>query len=257
MSIFKKTSKIIGIIGGMGPSAGLTLHQKIIDNTKATIDQDHLPVLHISISSEISDRTKFIKYGNIINPCYGALNAIKYLKYSADSFNKKLVVGIPCNTFHSKVIYNEFEHLVKKRHDNIELINMIEETTKYIDKNFNNKKIGLLSTLGTIYSNVYYDSLKEKNIKLYTLDILNQKIVNDAIYNEKWGIKSFNNPVSNKTKYIIHHSIELLKDLGVEVIILGCTELPLVFNSNELNNFNINFIDPVDILSLSLIKKLK
>jgi aspartate racemase len=134
---------------------------------------------------------------------------------------------------------------------------MIEETTKYIDKNFNNKKIGLLSTLGTIYSNVYYDSLKEKNIKLYTLDILNQKIVNDAIYNEKWGIKSFNNPVSNKTKYIIHHSIELLKDLGVEVIILGCTELPLVFNSGELNNFNINFIDPVDILSLSLIKKLK
>ncbi|MBL7178032.1 MAG: aspartate/glutamate racemase family protein, partial [Desulfobacteraceae bacterium] len=35
---------IIGILGGMGPEATLDLFQKIIKNTKAVRDQDHLRV---------------------------------------------------------------------------------------------------------------------------------------------------------------------------------------------------------------------
>jgi aspartate racemase len=35
--------KMIGVIGGMGPHAGIDLVQKIFNQTKAASDQDHLP----------------------------------------------------------------------------------------------------------------------------------------------------------------------------------------------------------------------
>ena len=37
--------KIVGIIGGMGPLATADLFKKIVLNTKANIDQEHIKVL--------------------------------------------------------------------------------------------------------------------------------------------------------------------------------------------------------------------
>ena len=53
-------SVILGIGGGVGPSAGVGLHQKIIDNTRSKTDQGHFTVVHISRSAHIQDRTKFL-----------------------------------------------------------------------------------------------------------------------------------------------------------------------------------------------------
>ncbi len=51
--------EIIGILGGMGPEATLDLFQKIIKNTKAVRDQDHIRVL-IDSNPKIPDRTRAI-----------------------------------------------------------------------------------------------------------------------------------------------------------------------------------------------------
>jgi aspartate racemase len=51
--------KIIGILGGMGPEATSRLFQKIIKNTKAMRDQDHLRAL-IDNNPKIPDRTPAI-----------------------------------------------------------------------------------------------------------------------------------------------------------------------------------------------------
>ncbi len=50
---------MIGVVGGMGPYAGLDLVQKIFDHTQAKTDQGHIPVSMISIPHSIEDRTKF------------------------------------------------------------------------------------------------------------------------------------------------------------------------------------------------------
>lgn len=54
--------KTIGIIGGMGPLATADLFKKIILNTKAEKDQDHLKVL-IDNNTDIPDRTAAILHG--------------------------------------------------------------------------------------------------------------------------------------------------------------------------------------------------
>ena len=52
--------KTIGIVGGVGPYAGLDLTKKIFDNTEARHDQEHLDVLLINSPRLINDRTSYI-----------------------------------------------------------------------------------------------------------------------------------------------------------------------------------------------------
>ena len=60
--------KMIGVVGGMGPYAGLDLIKKIFDLTKADQDQDHVPLAMISVPHKIEDRTKFLEGQNEKNP---------------------------------------------------------------------------------------------------------------------------------------------------------------------------------------------
>ena len=52
--------KMIGVVGGMGPYAGLDLVRKIFDLTQANQDQDHVPLAMISVPHKITDRTNKI-----------------------------------------------------------------------------------------------------------------------------------------------------------------------------------------------------
>ena len=53
---------VIIIGGGVGPMAGVALHEKIIEHTLTDgTDQSHLAVHHYSCSSVISDRTAFLQ----------------------------------------------------------------------------------------------------------------------------------------------------------------------------------------------------
>ena len=51
---------IIGIVGGVGPLAGLDLQAKIVAQTIAGRDQDHLPVVSLSWPGPIPDRTEYL-----------------------------------------------------------------------------------------------------------------------------------------------------------------------------------------------------
>ena len=51
---------IIGILGGVGPMAGIIFHQKIIDKCVVSRDQQHLDVVHLSLSQYVGDRTEYI-----------------------------------------------------------------------------------------------------------------------------------------------------------------------------------------------------
>ena len=52
--------QVIGIVGGMGPVAGVDLASKVISQTMAASDQDHLPMVLYSFPDEIGDRTEYI-----------------------------------------------------------------------------------------------------------------------------------------------------------------------------------------------------
>lgn len=238
----------IGIVGGVGPFAGLDLERKILEHTQAATDQDHLNVINISKPCIIDDRTAFL-LGQIEKNPADSISAIIQEMTGLGV----VVAGIPCNTAHAPLIFNSILENLKKIHTQVKLVNMVEETIIWIRMYGKTlKKIGVLSTTGVYKTRLYPAILEKYGIEAIIVNEKIQKTVHDAIYNVIYGIKAKQNPVSNIAQIKLIHAARYLQRKGAQAIILGCTEIPLAINKNFLND--IILIDPTTILARALIR---
>jgi aspartate racemase len=248
---------MIGIVGGVGPFAGADLLNKIYSNTQANKDQDYVDTILFSLSSIIQDRTKFLLDETLENPGYAITTVIKKLCMAGAT-----VVGVPCNTAHSEKIFKVIKNELKSAHLPIKLLNMIEETVLFISKNYPNiSNVGVLSTTGTFKSEVYKSSLESSNYNVILPPVAMQEdVIHPAIYDPVYGIKSTTNYIHPQARENLLEGVDSLKNQGAEIVILGCTEIPLAITEKKIND--IILIDPSNILARALLnafqpKKLK
>jgi len=230
----------LGILGGVGPSATVDFMNKIIQNTPAKKDQDHIKMV-VEQNPQIPDRTANLVFQET-DPTLAMFSTCKRLEAEgADA------IAIPCNTAHAFVKSIQ-EHL------NIPIINMLNTTAEFIDGQFGkSSKVGLLATNGTIQSRVYYDVLNEFGFEVIIPDKKNQRHVMESIYGEL-GVKA--GFTDGFCKSEILKATDYLIDQGADVIILGCTELPLMFTEdNELNRNGkkIPLVDPTLVLAKKIV----
>ena len=240
----------ICIIGGMGPSAGGNLFNQIIINTIADLDQEHLDIVLYNFPSRIEDRSAYLKNKTLENPGIAIANiALKAEK------NGATIAAIPCNTAHSEPIFSTIKKTLKKHNSQIEILHMIELTGEYIKTQFPElKNIGLLSTIGTYESNLYDVIFEKKGLNIIKPDKFTQKhLIHNTIYDPKHGVKANNGQASKQNIQNILNSIKILQDLGSEIIVLGCTEIPLFINDDIVPE--IQTIDPSVILARTLIER--
>ena len=209
--------KTIGIIGGMGPLATADLFRKIVLNTKATTDQEHIRIL-IDNNTDIPDRTEAI-----IN---NGKNPVPQLTKSAVALwaMGAQILVMPCNTAHY------FRSEVQKNVD-IPILSMIEITGKSLLKK-GIKTVGLLATEGTINSGIYQDVFMKMGIEMIVPDEDGQIAITNLIYN---GVKA------GKKDYDVTSAREVMQNMiehGAETLVLGCTELPVAVDMYKLD-FNV------------------
>ena len=243
----KTMSKTIGIVGGVGPYAGLDIQAKILANTVAVRDQDFLPVITVSRPHEIMDRTEYLLGATAVNPAYALADQLCQLsQIGAD------VAGIPCNTAHAPRIFDVVKAEIKQRECPIKLLHMIEEVGHHLRQQSPDLvKIGVLSTTGTAQSGVYFDVLEPAGFTVLGLDDQLQDGVHRAIYDEVYGIKRNGRCLSQAHDHL-QQAINSLRQQGAQAIILGCTELPLAFTQPQVDG--IPLIDPTNILARALIR---
>src|SRR5699024_11302008 len=82
-----------------------------------------------------------------------------------------------------------------------------------------NKRIGVIGTVGTIGSNVYEDTLHEKHPDVYTASISCPKFVPLVESNQ------INTSIAKK---VVFESLEPLAKMGLDTLILVCTNYPLL-----------------------------
>ena len=241
--------KTIGIVGGVGPYAGLDLNRKIFDHTIASIDQDHLPVLLASLSPTINDRTRFLLDKDVENPAGGLFHAIKLL----DSAGADLV-GIPCNTAHAQSIFASVKRMINESNLRLKILNMISEVTAAIKSKLKKEtQIGVISTMGTYKTGLYKEYLAKAGIRMVSSDESLIREVHKAIYDTGYGIKAYSNPVKPQARQVLENAIKSLAKQGANAVILGCTELPMALPIDTLNG--IPLIDPTTILARALIRE--
>ena len=240
---------MIGIVGGMGPYAGIDLLKKVYDNTIANNDQEHLDTVILSISSSIKDRTEYLMNRINENPAYAIVQVLLKLQEIGVT-----VAGMPCNTAHSELIFNVILNELNKKRSTIKLLNMISETISFIADYYPDfKRIGVLSSTGTYKSGIYSRKLRLKKYEviLPTLE-MQEEFIHPAIYDSTYGIKSFSNPVHSQAIENLQKGISFLKAEGAQLVILGCTEIPLAIPQKEVEGMKI--VDPTNILARSLIR---
>ena len=223
---------IIGIVGGIGPYAGLDLCDKIMQETLVQSDQDHLPIALLSLPEEIEDRSRFLLGQSNINPAFAVSEVIHKLSRIGATH-----IGIPCNTMHAPEIFNILTEQIEIKELNVKVVNMIDEVISYINTNHGSiNKIGILSTTGTFQKRIYYNALIEKGYMPVRPSDVIQEEIHEAIYNEKTGIKSKSSPITKRAKNTLVNGVRYLKENGAEGIILGCTEIAYAMPYKKLND---------------------
>ncbi len=225
--------KIIGILGGMGPEAGVKLQEYIIRATPATKDQDHCEVVCYT-ASHVRDRSASLAADGGKAYLADVIEAAQMLvKTGVD------VIAIPCNTAHSRLAEIQAEVAVP-------IVNMVDLTVKQIRKEFEQVPVGLLATNGTLQTNLYQRTAANLGLTLVLPTPDEQKTVMGIIYDVIKAGKTAEKGV----RPLVEVAAQLTKR-GAQVLIAGCTELSLV--TSELGKAGM-VADPMWILAEELVR---
>ena len=227
----KSRLKKIGVLGGMGPQATQYFFQKVIEQTDAKTDQEHVDMVIINHAST-PDRTATILSGKHADFLSSIEQDIRNLEACAVDY-----IVIPCNTSH--FFYPEIQ---SKTH--IPIVNMIEETIAHIETKIPQLTVGILATDGTIKTRIYQNTCARRDIQTLTPDADDQKILMSIIYDE---IKNGKRGDLDTFMAIVSKLISA----GCSAVILGCTELSYLKAHYSLPEY---CIDPLEILAKKTIE---
>lgn len=226
----------VGVVGGVGPAATVDFVKKIVGHTPAARDQDHIKLV-VEQNPQIPDRTENL-LGQGADPTIALYATCKKLEAGGAD-----IVAIPCNTAHAFV-----ERI--QPYLGIPILNMLSETAAELRRRFQRlTRVGLLATSGTIASGVYAQALAAESIQAVVPDEKHQALVMRAIYGPE-GVKAGH--VSGPCQQDIAAAANHLAALGVEAIILGCTELPLLLDTPAFTTAvgaRVALVDPTLVLA--------
>lgn len=230
---------MIGVVGGVGPRAGVEMVHRLHRESGATSDQTHPRVLLWSAPSDIPDRTAYLLGESQADPAPALADILVELGRAGAT-----VAGIPCVTAHAPAIFDRIQRQVRGRGAPV-LLSMIEALQLNL-RRARASRIGILSTLGTHSSGLFQESLAE--FELQFLDPTGRRRLHQAIYR----IKAESSSLPEGAVDTIRRSAAELIHRGAEVVILGCTELPLALPQESLEG--VPLLDPMAALSQELIR---
>lgn len=243
------TGKIVGIAGGVGPFAGLDLQQKILQETSARRDQEHLAILSISQPADIPDRTEFLLGQTAQNPAYPLARQLLSLERMGAQ-----VAAIPCNSAHAAPIFDVILAELAAAESRLILLHMMHEVAEFLRAHYSAIQcVGVLSTTGTARARVYPLSLEPVG---YTVlapdDALQTQVIHPAVYDPDYGIKA-QGYATAKSRAALQHGVRALHQAGAEAIILGCTEMPLALPEPRMDG--VPLVDATRVLARALVRE--
>lgn len=216
--------KSLGVIGGMGPMATSVFFEKVIENTVAGADQDHINMIILNHAT-LPDRTSVILNKTEDTFLHAVEKDLKLLE-SAGVAN----IAIPCNTSH--YFYDKMQEMT-----GVNIIHMIDETCKTIQQTYGEQsKVGILATNGTVSSGIYEKGCNAYNMQLYKPNKVYQDQIMNTIYNVKSDLDIDVNVIENIIKDLIHNE-------GCSCVILACTELSCLKLSDDVTPYCVDAMD--------------
>lgn len=233
-----KMAKVIGILGGMGPEATLDCFGKIIQNTPAKTDREHIRVV-IDSNPGIPDRIAAI-LSDGESPVPALVAGCRGLEKAGADF-----IIIPCVTVH-------FFLPQIQAGSPLPVLSIIDAVADVIQRDFHETKtVGLLGTVATVESGLFQKRLARETIDTLVPDSAQQSKIVAAIKDIKDTRPS--RTQSEITNDLVEAARSLIdrKPDGADAIIAGCTEIPLALGQEHLP---VPYFDSLTILARAAIR---
>ena len=233
----------IGVVGGAGPQAGVSLVSKIYEESQSPNDQGHPRVHLISSPSDLPDRSAFLLGLSSLNPAFGFAKVLSQLAQAGVT-----VAGIACVTAHAPRIFSRIESLLGESSP-LRLLSMVTEIQRELQgKGY--LRVGVLSTKGTyeagLFASEFADSVKAEILTPPTA--AERETIHQAIYK----IKASGQQVAAARSTILK-SVAGLRERGAQAVVLACTELPLAVPEGHWEGLPI--VDPLRVLARALLRE--
>lgn len=205
----------VGVLGGLGPEATVDFMAKVIALTGAASDQDHLHLI-VDCNPKVPNRNLAIA-GSGPSPGPELASMARRLEQAG----AQLLV-MPCNTAHAFV--REI-----RAGTTVPFVSIIEETVAELRRRRPEaRRIGLLTAGGCRAARLYESALVADDLHPVSLDDAQQQRFMELLYAIKAGRRRA--AVASGMRTL---AVELV-EAGAEVVVAGCTEVPLVLHDGDL-----------------------
>jgi aspartate racemase len=234
-----KNEKVIGILGGMGPEATLDCFGKIIKNTPAQSDQDHLRVV-IDSNPKVPDRTAAI-LGKGESPTDIMVQGGRILEQAGADF-----IIIPCVSAH--FFLKEVQSKIR-----LPILSIFDAVAETIEQDHPNlKKIGLMATSGTVSGRLFQKRLTDSGIETFVPEDEAQARIMAAIYDIKNAQSTRSRADITADLVSIAQNLITHETHKAQGIIAGCTEIPLALSQEHLS---VPYFDSLLLLAVAAIRR--
>lgn len=221
----------LGVLGGMGPLATADFMTKLMAMTPVQSDLDHIPLI-VSSEPQIPSR------GNALSDPANYPSPLPELRARVDFLVQAGVqcIAMPCNTAH--YWYEEMTQGLK-----IPFLHIVEAVIAWLEAGgYNGATVGLFGTRATVEGKLYETPLLENGFKclLPTNDTLSELVLPAIDLVKK-------NRISD-ARPMLRQAVERMLDAGADVVVLGCTELPIGLDMTDPWTVK-HCIDPTEALA--------
>jgi aspartate racemase len=223
---------VVGVIGGLGPHATVNFLSALLAHTAAERAADHLHVLVDCNPKHPDVNASLLGTGPSIAPDLCA--AARKLEIAGAT-----LLAMVCNAAHAYA--TQISQAVR-----IPLVSMIEVAAERAAANVRSGgKVGVMATRSCIASGIYQRALIARGLRAVTLEVDEMNLLAQTL--STLGREPF--PVAARTSLTC--LADRLAARGAEVVIAGCTEIPLVLCPDDLAT---PLLDPVTLLAIRCIE---
>lgn len=227
--------KKIGLVGGTGPESTLMYYKELNTRIDKRTGGKAMPDLAIE-SVDFRKAWGFVSSGQ-----YDKLSDYLAEKIESLKAGGSEIISLTAATMH--IVFDELEEKT-----GVKLISIPKAVCNAV-KAAGYKKVGLLGTIFTMEQDYMKTDLLNAGIEVIIPEKADRELVAKRIYEElELGI------VKESTLKEFRELIgKMQREQGIEAVILGCTELPLLLNSD---NTPVPCLDSVDIHIEELIREI-
>jgi aspartate racemase len=222
---------MLGVLGGMGPMATVDFMAKVVRNTPASCDQDHVPMVVCS-AANIPDRNAALR-GEGADPLPAMAEVLRRLEAAGAT-----CIAIPCNTAH-------LWHAALQAGTPLPILHIAEAVTDALAARPGDT-VGVLATTSTVTGGLYQERLARRGLSCRVPDAAGQAEVMRAIRLVKAGR-------TPEAAAILRGQAEALVAAGCHAVVMACTEIPVALAAVE-GDLRARLVDATEALARACIQ---